>query len=310
MKLATRTLVLTVAASGLAMAAMSSAHADAFAQSILVIDNFRLLHSTGTAFNVTDFGVLSGGNAAGATAQLGAGSATATQSQGIMSLNTPDVAHQTVGSAAAARPENNFAPFPSAPPVAGTFAYADQNLSGNPNTIGMAPAGARAQTRADASLAMNGSASGYAGLGTAISLRFALGAGDSMTVAFDATPYTQAYVSGGAGSATNAIAGLSWSINIVDMTTGTTVFAYQPTELNALSNVSRSDGFAGTSTYSPGSLTFSATTPFLNGSDTYQMTILQSTAASAMQAVPEPATLGVFGLGLLGISILGRRRKP
>jgi hypothetical protein len=311
MKLVRKTILLGAAAVSIALASMGSARADSFAQSILVIDNFRLLHSSGTAFNVTDFGLLTGTNDAHATGQLNGVFANGVQSFGILSGINPDVPHQTVGTPSPAKPENNFTPFAGPPPVPGTFGYADQNLTGSSITIGMAPAGALAQTRADASLAMNGMASGNSDVGTSTTFNFTLGVGDTMTVAFDGTAFTQAYVAAGATATTNANARLSWSINIIDITTGLTVFSYQPTELNALSNVSRTDGMPGTTTYNPGTLAFSATTPLLNTTDTYQITIQHNTLANALQAqaLPEPGTLAIFGIGLLGMTALSHRRK-
>ena len=312
MKLVRKTLLLTAAAASIVIGTMGSAQADSFAQSILIIDNFRLLHSTGVPFNVTDFGTLTGTNDAHATAQLDGVFANGAQSFGILSGTNPDVPHQTVGAPNPALPENNFTPFPPPPPVPGTFGYADQNLTGSSITVGMAPAGALAQTRADASLAMNGSASGNSDVGTSTTFNFTLGVGDTMTVAFDGTPFTQAYVAAGAQPTTNANARLSWSIQIIDLTTGATVFTYAPNELNALSNVSRTDGMTGTTTYAPGTTAFSSTTPILNNVNTYQITIQHNTLANALQdvvAVPEPGTLAIFGFGLLGMSALSRRRK-
>ncbi|MES3020518.1 MAG: EDSAP-1 family PEP-CTERM protein [Pseudomonadota bacterium] len=311
MKLLKKTLMLAAAAAGIAFGGMGTAHADSFASSILIIDNFRLLHSDGTPFSTADFVNLTGTNDAHATASLNGVFANDAQSFGILSGVNPDVANVTVGAPNPARPPNNFTPFPNPPPVPGTFGYADQNLTGSSIQIGMAPAGALAQTRADASLAVNGMASGNSDVGTSTTFQFTLAAGDSMTVSFDANPYTQAYVSAGSSPTTNANARLSWSIQIIDLSTGLPVFTYAPNALNAMSNVSRTDGFAGTTTYAPGTAAFLATTPILNATSTYQITIQHNTLANALQAqaVPEPATLAIFGIGLLGMSAFGRRRK-
>lgn len=298
----------TVLAASLALGAMASAHADSFASAILDINNFRLLHSSGTAFAATDFRTLTGTNDAHATANLNAVFANGAQSFPILSGTTPDVPHQCVGTCFP-KAENDFTPFPFPPPAPGTFGYADENLTGSSITIGMAPAGAHAQTRADASVMMNAVAAGNSDVGTSTTFAFTLGAADTMTIAFDGTPFSQAWVDAAASPTTNANARLSWSVNIVDLTTGTTVFSYAPNELNALSNVSRTDGAPGTTTYNPGTLAFSATTPILNATDTYQITIQHNTLANALQAVPEPASLAIFGIGLLGATVVSRRRK-
>lgn len=308
MKLTTKSLTLSAAAAALCFGGMGQARADAFAQSVLTINNFRLLHSSGAAFTPADFGMLDGVNSAHARASLNGVNATAVpQDVPILSGGNPDVAHQFIGLPNPPRAENDFTPFGTPPAVPGTFGYADQNLSGSALALNGNPAGALAQTRADASLQSDGSASGDSDVGTSTTFSFQLGVGDSMTFAFDATPFTQAYTT--AGPATNAIARLSWSLNIVNQSTGEIVYVYQPAELNGLANASRTGTFAGLTTYNPGTLAFSASSPLLNNTDVYQLTIQHNTLANTLQesAVPEPGTLAIFGLGLLAMS--GWRRR-
>ena len=310
MKLAKKNLIMSAAVASLCFGAVGTARADAFAQSILTINNFRLLHSDGTAFTPTDFDVIDGVNSAHARASLnGVSSVAPPQDISILSGLNPDVAHQFVGLPNPPRAENDFTPFPNPPAVPGTFGYADQNLTGSALAINGAPAGANAQTRADASLQGPGSASGDSDVGTSTTFSFTLGDDDSMTFAFDAAAFTQAYTT--AGPATNAIARLSWSLNIVNTTTGAVVFTYQPGELNGAANASRTGSNPGLYTYNTGLLAFSATSPLLNNFDTYQLTIQHNTLANALEsaAVPEPATLAIFGLGLLGMTAFGRRRQ-
>ncbi len=298
-----------IAGLGLAGAAQAST----FASAILDINNFRLLHSNGSAFSTADFAVLTGTNDAHATGSLNGVFANGAQSFGILSGTTPDVPHQCVGAPCPALAENNFAPFPFPPPVPGTFGYADQALSGASITIGATPAGAHAQTRADASLATNGVASGNSDVGTSTTFNFTLGTADSMTISFDATPFSQAYVSLGSGPTANANARISWSINIRDLSTGgNTIFDFTPSELNGQSAVSRTDGLPGLTTYNAALASFalSSTSGVLNSTDTYQITIQHNTLANALQQqVPEPATLAVFAAGLLGMSLVSRRRQ-
>jgi hypothetical protein len=309
MKLSRKTLMMSAAAACLSAGLMGTAHADTFAQSILTINNFRLLHADGSAYTPADFDLLDGVNSAHAAASLNGVTAVAPpQNVGILSGLNPDVAHQFVGLPNPPRAENDFTPFPTPPAVPGTFGYADQFLSGSALAVGGAAAGASAQTRADASLQTPGNASGDSDVGTSTTFSFTMSAADSMTFSFDATPFTQAYTTAGPG--TNAIARLSWSLNIVNLTTGALVLGFQPGALNGDANTSRTGAFAGLSTYNPGSAFFTATTPLLNASDTYQLTIQHNTLANALQgaAVPEPATLAIFGLGLLGMSAFKRRR--
>lgn len=311
MTFARKSLIASAALAALCFGVAGQARADAFAQSILAINNFRLLHADGTPFTPADFDVLDGVNSAHARASLNGVTAVAPpQDFSILSGNNPDVAHQFVGLPNPPRAENTFLPFPSPPGLPGTFGYADQNLTGSALQVGSTPAGATAQTRADASLQSDGSASGDSDVGTSTTFSFTLGAAGSMTFAFDATPFTQAYTSSGA--ATNAIARLSWSLNIVNQSTGAIVYVFQPGELNGEANASRTGTFPGLTTYNPGTLSFSAISPLLNATDVYQLTVQHNTLANALQttAVPEPGTLAMLGLGLLGMTAFRRRRRP
>jgi hypothetical protein len=287
-----------------AAGAPDAARADSFAQSILVIDNFRLLHANGTAYSVAEFPQMSGAGNAFASGQLNGSFSNATQAADQASGISLDLGHQNVGAGLAARPENDFAPSAGGPD--GSFGYGDQRMAGSIVTAVGAPF--QAQTRADAALAAGGSAFGVGGLASSTAFSFSLGAGEYMTIAFDATPFTRAYADRGANG--SAQANLAWSVSVLDLTSGATVFSFEPEQLNAMSNVSRSAGF-GAAVYDPGRLSFAATTGMLNAGNTYQVTFAQTSFASAHQAqvVPEPATLAGFGAGLLALAALNRRRR-
>ncbi len=305
-------MLLNAAACCLGLALFDSAHADASATAILDIHNFRLLHASGATYNLSDFSMLTGTNDAHATASLNGVFANGAQSLSILSGSTPSVAHQCVGIACPPKPENDFTPFASPAPVPGDFGYADQDMSGKAIDIGSSLAGVHARTRADASLTIDGVAAANSGVGTSTTFAFKLGASDTMAVAFDATPYTQAYVSADALATTNANARMSWSINIYDLNTGVTVLSYQPSQLNALANVSLTDGAPGIQTpYAyPTMFSLGATSLFLSSSDTYQVTIDQNTLANVVVSVPEPSQLLMLGLGLgLCTAMLAIRRR-
>ncbi len=292
--------------------ASAPAQASTFASAILDISNFRLLHSNGTAYSTGDFTILQGTNDAHATAALNGMFANGTSSIPIL-LGTPNVNHQCKGAPCPGLLDNDFSHFASPPPVPGTFGYADQDLTGASITINGNAAGAHARTRADASTALNAIASGNSDVGTSTTFQFTLGAADTMTVSFDATAFTQAYVSPGSTPDANANARLSWSINIVDLTTQGTIFDYAPGDLNALSVRSRTDGSPGLLTYTfataPG-VPLTKVSPLLTAGTSYQITIQHNTLANALQQeLPEPDSLAVLAAGMLGMSLALRRRK-
>lgn len=304
-----KSLLTTAAALALGIASVP-AQASTFASAILDINNFRLLHSNGVAYSTADFTILQGTNDAHATASLNGVFANGAASLPILSGLTPNVPHQCVGAPCPALAENNFTPFASPPPVPGSFGYADQDLTGSAITINGNPAGAHARTRADASTAVNAIASGNSDVGTSTTFSFTLGAADTMTIAFDGTPFSQAFVSADSGPNANANARLSWTINIVDLDTSTSIFTYAPTALNAASAVSRTDGTPGILTYAPGTSFFSAVTPLLTAGTSYQITIQHNTLANALQQeLPEPDSMAVLAAGMLAMSMALRRRK-
>ena len=303
-------LLASAAVLGLALATPGAAQADTFAQSILIINNFRLSHASGTPFAVDEFGGPGGASNAHALSQLNGTRAGANATVPVLSGASPDVARQLVGSADPAVGENYFLQFGAPPALPGSFAYADQYLAGNPVSSAAAGAGALSMTRADAALNVRGQADGSGGVTSTFG--FTIAAGETLTISFDATPFTQAMLSSSSGSAASASARLAWSVSIVDMSKGLDVFSFAPEQLNAQSQVGRGVAEPGTSRYDPGTLTFSATTPFLDPNRTYQMTIQHATLANAMQlagaVLPEPGSLALLGLGLLGLAALRRKK--
>jgi hypothetical protein len=303
-------LVAATAAATLVGAGMRPAAASTFATAILDINNFRLLHSNGRVYSNTDFSRLTSVNDAQATASLNSLFANSSSSG-----SRPDVAHQCVGSCVSFA-ENSFGHGGANAVFAlpGSFGFADQRFQGSGISINGAAAGAHAQTRADvATLKNNQFATGNSSVGSSNTMVFSLAGSDTMTVAFDATPYAMAYLTPGSRPVTSAAARMSWSINVVDLKTGASVFAFAPAEINGLGSVSRTDGMAGLSTFNETGHVFSyqAMTPRLLTGRSYQVTVQQSAIVMALQQeeIPEPGSLPVVGTGLLGMVLLRRTRR-
>jgi hypothetical protein len=285
-----------------AIATAAPARAEAFAQSILVIDNLRLTRANGTPFRGVDFAAFSGGSAGYAGSGLNG------QFANLLQAGSGDVPQQVVG-ALPPRPENSFLPF--AHPAGASYGAADQLTTGELITTAAGAAGATLSSRADAALGAAGAATGNAGMASATTFLFELGADELMTISFDAFAFSAASVDGAQSQQNSASAQLAWTISVLDVTNGAVVFTFQPEELNAMSHVGRATGLAGTSSYDPGWMAFSATVGALSGGTAYHLSISQSAAASVLgaQPMPEPGTLSAIGAGLLAMAALGRRRR-
>lgn len=308
MKTLKKTLLATAAAAAMGLGMLPAAHADTFASAILRINNFRLLHAPGgTSFRVSDFSSLAGTNDARVTAILNGLKLTDQASIDILSPTPPNLNQQCAG------------PCPVGPdiytpiPIPGTnFAHADEMLTGSSIASNGGPApGANAMTRADAgTVSSPNDANGSSNVGTSTTFRFSVATPGSMTVEFDAIPFLQAFVSPGAAAQSNANSSLNWNINILDLSAGgAALISAAPMALNQ--SRSATNGAPANVIYNPGmsSYSFTTSTALLTGHD-YQLTVSHSTEANALQnEVPEPGTLAVLGAGLMGMTLVIRRRK-
>ncbi|MDQ2991142.1 MAG: hypothetical protein M3R60_18800, partial [Pseudomonadota bacterium] len=212
MNLFQKTMLSSAVLAAVAFGTPGAARAATFARSILVIDNFRLLHANGTAYTASDFAVLAGGNGAYAGAYLNNLSDSAWQ-HGSGNL---DIVQRGVGADLPLLAENLSTPLAGA---AGNFGHADQAMTGAVFSTRDGAAGALLQTRAGASLADPGAVTSFAGLAGATSFSFSLGVDEMMTIAFDALPFSQAFASDGSAGG-YASANLMWTLNLTDLTTG------------------------------------------------------------------------------------------
>lgn len=308
----------------LGMAGQAQAAEGALAQANLNITNFALGTYVGgvfTAFNNTDFSTLNISDNATNSAALNGGFT----AQGAFSNTlggTVDALQACLGVCGA---QNNFA-IAAAPP-ASLFSRSDSILFGTPINIVAPPvaAGATAVTLAETSLP-GGTNSGNAGsiINLTSTLSFVLAGNISnAAIRFDANQLLRAWTAPGSAVGTLAGANTGWNISLSD-NQGNVIIQWNPNggalnsgvhtgldeisdSCNLAANVSASNNQPDLLQSCSGSFLAVATVNLIGGQQ-YSFNINHSSQSNA-RTVPEPTTLALLGLGLLGLGFGGLRRK-
>jgi hypothetical protein len=281
------------------------------ADAILVLDNFVLASdAAGTVYTDADLSIVSATNFAntgGIGLQSVAGVLTQAGSNGITlpGDTNADVNLTGIGEGAPPIGDDNYTPL-AAPPTS-HFAYADADVNGVSIQIGANPAGVLAQTRASSGLLTPDTGDADANTGLQASFQFVSNVDGDLFVAFDYLISLVAFVSTDPEIAdATAIARSSWNISLTDNETGT-VDSLNPTEINQ----SR-----GRDEVSDGLLTLSDSGSLilflgdLVAGRLYGLTITHQVFADtelALQNIPEPSALLLFGSGLVILALVGHR---
>jgi PEP-CTERM motif-containing protein len=206
------------------------------------------------------------------------------------------------------------------------FALADADLAGSIidikiDGVDSSTGGADSRTRADSGLTENVIGDANSNVGAVFSYTFQVAENGPIEVVFEADFLlnSEAYVFTGAAPGTDAKVRNSWSISIVDAT-GNTVLGLAPDfDGNNLTpggqcNIGATlltQGTRSECNYSSTNQRSNYAT--LSGGQVYTLTIAHSTEIDVINTdagkVPAPATIALFGAGLLGMSGLRRRRK-
>jgi hypothetical protein len=296
----------------------TAVQADVLADAILEIDNFVLAQdATGTPYTDAEIQVISATNFAN-TGGGGLGSVAGTLEQDDTNpINPPgdvdgdiDLPAISEGTPPATFSNNSFVPAPNPPTT--HYAFADQNVEGVSIEIGGNPAGVLAQTQAASGLTSSDKGDALANTGLNASFNFIAAESGDLFVDFGYILSLTAFVDPADADA-DAQARSSWNINIQDNTDTTLSASLAPGAINR--TVQRDEFSDGTLTASDSAHLNLFLIELLAG-HSYSLGItheVNSDTRLAVQQVPEPATLLLFGAGLVFLagfgSVQGRRRS-
>lgn len=327
-----RKLSIALASAGfLSLAVTSPVQAGALATSVLQMDNFVILHSSGTAYDISDFQAIVPNSSANISANYnGANDSAAAPGTPTGQI---DLLPVCVGPSCPGVVNNVF-PQLTAPPL-GNFSAADQNESGSPltgQTLGgvAIPLGAIVESGSWVILENQSAGPNATSATNQLSTQFAftLLQADSLTFQFDAQLYQEAFLSPDINFPGQSITSSQFFFQIRNQA-GTLIFDFSPNgvvgdgigvnaDIDPFSlNASAAINAPFNQIISPQQIidsggfgNYSATTAVLNAGELYTLTAtLKTTADASFVLVPEPGIMGLLGLGLLGMGIAVRRKS-
>lgn len=300
--------------------ASGAVHAGLVATAVLEVKNFQIQDfTTGNILNVSNFTNLSINDFGSNTASLTGFPSTTVNGSATNGapMNVPQVCLGVIC------PGQNVFTHTTVP-GGNQLARADSNLEGAPLTGLGQPTGATAKEVAEVLLTTSGIGGGDSQLGLNSTFSLTVNSIQSLALSFSADHYLRTLLTAEdrPGSSARASSALSFTIDQV-LAGGSTnnVFSWSPDgKVGGISggtedqdggnlNDTINSGFAGSTSFRDlaGDQLYKAHTTLLPGN--YQFSINQSVAVNGTQVIPEPGTMLLAGVGLLGVVLSRRRAK-